>query len=74
MPGQDGFPGKIGQRTAELALYDLRRDPGERYDVKALYPEIVESLSKLADQAREELGDEIMKVEGKNRRQPGRAE
>ncbi|HET6558244.1 MAG TPA: sulfatase [Prolixibacteraceae bacterium] len=71
MPGMDGFPGKIGQRTTEMALYDLRRDPGERYDVKALYPEIVDSLSKMADQAREDLGDEILKVEGKNVRQPG---
>lgn len=71
MPGNEGFPGKIGQRTAELALYDLRRDPGERYDVKELYPEIVERLSILADQARQDLGDAIQKVEGKNVRQPG---
>lgn len=29
-PGKDGFPGKKNMRTAELALYDLDRDPGER--------------------------------------------
>lgn len=74
MPGMDGFPGKIKQRAAEFALYDLRRDPGERYDVKDLYPEIVNSLSKLADQAREDMGDEIVKVEGKNLRHPGKTE
>lgn len=74
MPGMDGFAGKIGQRAAELALYDLRRDPGERYDVKELYPEIVESLSKLADQAREDLGDDIQKIEGKNVRRAGQVE
>jgi len=53
-------------------LYDLRRDPGERFDVKEYYPEVVAELKKLADEAREDLGDDIQKVEGKNRREPGR--
>jgi arylsulfatase A-like enzyme len=55
-----------------LALYDLRRDPGERYDVKELYPEITEALLKHADEVREDLGDNITKVQGKNRRPVGR--
>src|SRR5690606_19913912 len=42
VPGNDGHPGpyKDGVLT-NTVLYDLRRDPGERYDVKELYPEIV---------------------------------
>jgi arylsulfatase len=55
-----------------LALYDLRRDPGERYDVKELYPEIMEALLKQADAVREDLGDNITQVQGKNRRSVGR--
>jgi arylsulfatase len=55
-----------------LALYDLRRDPGERYDVKELYPEITEALLKQADEVREDLGDNITRIQGKNRRPVGR--
>ena len=54
------------------ALYDLRRDPGERYDVQAYFPEIVKELKALADLAREDLGDDLQKREGANNRQPGK--
>lgn len=71
-PGKDGYPGSVNENAESgLALYDLRRDPGERYDVKDTYPEIVVSLQKLADKAREDLGDAIMGVKGKNVRKPG---
>ena len=56
----------------EGALYDLRRDPGERYDVKDSYPEIVRELEKIAADAREDLGDDLTGNPGKNRREPGR--
>jgi arylsulfatase len=71
MPGQDGFPGEYEQGETGLALYDMRRDPGERYDVKELYPEVVADLTKLAEQAREDLGDDLTNNPGKNRRAPG---
>jgi arylsulfatase len=72
-PGVDGFPGGTNENFPyEEGLYDLRRDPGERFDVKEYYPEVVAELKKLADEAREDLGDDIQKVEGKNRREPGR--
>ncbi|MBR9999555.1 MAG: sulfatase [Cyclobacteriaceae bacterium] len=58
-PGNDGWPGEYNQIETELALYDLRRDPGEEYDVKEQYPEIVSELEELASQARTDMGDEL---------------
>jgi len=71
LPGNDGYPGKTVERETGLALYDLRRDPGERYDIKSLYPEVVQELNRLAGQAREDLGDDLTDSPGKNRREPG---
>jgi len=72
-PGVDGFPGKTNENFPfEEGLYDLRRDPGERCDVKEYYPEVVDELKKLADEARLDLGDDIQQMPGKNRREPGR--
>ncbi|MEK6478831.1 sulfatase [Catalinimonas sp. 4WD22] len=71
-PGQDGVNGPTGQAQTALALYDLRRDPGERYDVQNTYPEIVAELQKIADEARQDLGDDLQNIEGKNVREPGR--
>ena len=74
-PGADGFPGATNENFAhEEGLYDLRRDPGERFDVKEFYPEVVAELKKLADEAREDLGDDIQKAPGQNRREPGRVQ
>lgn len=72
VPGNDGKNGDTRQAKTELALYDLRRDPGERYDVLSLYPKIAEELEKIASEAREDLGDNLQKIQGKNRREPGR--
>ena len=72
LPGNDGLPGPYNRDTVELALYDLRRDPGESYDVQQLYPEITEKMMKLVEEARDDLGDELVGIEGNNRREPGR--
>lgn len=73
IPGKDGQPGKNNENfNFPQALYDLRRDPGERYDVTEAYPEIVAELEKLANEAREDLGDDITKNPGKNRRESGK--
>jgi arylsulfatase len=73
-PDNDGFPGKTGQAEIQLSLYDLRRDPGERFDVKEMYPEVVERLSTIAEKAREDLGDDLTNREGTNRREVGQAD
>lgn len=71
-PGQNGLGGKVDdQFNFEGGLYDLRRDPGERYNVQAFYPEIVAELEEVARQAREDLGDDLTGNPGKNRRKPG---
>lgn len=71
-PGKDGVNGAVGQVAIGLSLFDLRRDPGERYDVKESFPEIVKELQELADEVREDLGDDLQNVPGKNRREPGK--
>ncbi len=72
-PGKDGLPGDANENTeVEAGLYDLRRDPGERYNVIKFYPEVVQKLEKLAEDAREDLGDDLTGNQGKNRREPGR--
>ena len=74
-PGKDGFPGPTNEYFQfDEALYDLRRDPGERYNVKENYPEIIAELKKIADDARIDLGDDLLKVKGANVREPGMVE
>lgn len=70
--GMDGFPGETNENLSfEKALYDLRRDPGERYDVKEQFPEMVKTLEALAEKAREDLGDDLTQRTGKNVRLVG---
>lgn len=70
-PGNGGLKGKTGRTHSELALYNLRRDPGERYNVKSTYSEMVEELQMVATKARNDLGDDILGIQGKNIRKPG---
>jgi len=72
-PGKGGIPGKYDyQAQTGLELYDLQKDIGESKDVAAKHPEVVERLSKLADEMRADLGDQLTKVKGSGSREPGR--
>lgn len=72
-PGKDGMPGGANENfNFAGGLYDLRRDPGERYNLMFDYPEITKKLNELADQAREDMGDVLTNKEGKNRREIGK--
>ncbi|MCU7552756.1 sulfatase [Chitinophagaceae bacterium LB-8] len=69
--GAKGIGGKgnpVSKKDFPLALYDLAHDPSETYDVQHLYPEMVQKLMGIAEQAREDLGDQLTNRQGKNRR------
>ena len=71
-PGVDGFPGPTGTETvSEPQLYDLRRDPGEWYNIAQFYPEKVKELQLLVEKARKDLGDNLTNSPGENRRKAG---
>ncbi len=74
MPGIDGHKGNYSKLKLNYELYNLRRDPGERYNVIKKYPKIAQSLKDLAETAREDMGDEATGRKGKNRRKPGRVD
>jgi arylsulfatase A-like enzyme len=65
--------GKVSVPDAEMpqALYNLFNDPGEQKNVADDHKDIVERLTKLAQAAREDLGDENTKTKGKNVRPLG---
>lgn len=51
----DGWSGK--KENSPLQLFDLSVDVGEKTDLAAKHPEVVERLRKLANQAQADLGD-----------------
>ena len=72
-PGNDGQPGDLTNlEITKAELYDLRRDPGERYNIISQKPEVAARLMKIADEYRKELGDNLTRVKGPERRQPGK--
>lgn len=72
VPGNDGQPGKLTMAEIRKAvLYDLRRDPGERYDVISQYPEVVQRLMKIANNMRDDLGDNLTRRKPTGQRQHG---
>ncbi len=70
--GKDGFPGKTKTIDVPLGLFNLAHDPGERYDLKDVHPDMVTEIMKYVEEARKDLGDDLTGREGKNRREPAR--
>jgi arylsulfatase A len=70
-PGSEGLPGKIVQVPIELSLFDMEKDPGETTNVAEQHPDVVEKLKKLAEKARDDLGDSLTNTKGANVRAPG---
>jgi arylsulfatase len=72
-PGGNGQPGEVNEAYSfPGALYNLERDPGERYDVRAEFPDIVAALQKIAEAARVDLGDDLQNRPGANVRPAGK--
>ena len=66
------MPGNLTNlQITKCELYDLRRDPGERYDILSQNPEVAARLMKAADEMREELGDNLTRKPGKGQRTAG---
>lgn len=66
------WPGLTGTETMkEPELYDLRRDPGEWYNVAQYYPEKVKELQLLTEEARKDIGDDLTNSPEENRRKAG---
>ena len=72
LPNNDGFPGKYNSIKTGLELYNLRRDPGEEYDVINKYPSIAKELEELAEKARSDMGDNLTGRKGTNNRNHGK--
>ncbi len=61
-----------GKETLEL--YDLATDIGESRNVAADRPDVVQALQEKLAACREDLGDDLHGIEGKNRRPVGKVE
>ena len=73
--GRDGKPVSYEQRKlTQPELYDVQADIGETHDVAAENPQVVARLLAFAEQARDDMGDQLTKRPGKNRRAPGQLE
>lgn len=57
LPNDGGKNAKTLKAETDFALYDLRRDAGERYNVIEKYPAVVERLQKAMNQYKAELGE-----------------
>jgi len=52
-------------------LYDLEKDMGETVNIADQYPEIVAELRNLIQQCRDDIGDSVTGIKGKNVREKG---
>jgi len=71
IPGKGGVPGSRKKAKTTNELYDLKNDIGEQKNLLQQYPEIVQRLNHMADEARSDLGDTLTKVVGNGFREAG---
>ncbi|WP_414661941.1 sulfatase-like hydrolase/transferase [Horticoccus sp. 23ND18S-11] len=71
--GIRGIASRHGYRveTIDLALYNVKTDPGEHHDVAAAHPDIVARLQERVQAARADLGDALTKAKGAHVRPAG---
>lgn len=70
--GNDSMPGKyVNVKIEETELYDLGNDIGEKENVAAKHPEIVQQMLAYAESARKDLGDALTQRVGTGVREPG---
>ncbi len=63
--GKDGVPVKYDMNLIENnELYNLSSDPEEKINVYDRFPEIAKKMEKLGEEARIELGDNLLGVKG----------
>lgn len=68
----DGIPIKYeSQELNSTELYNLKIDPSETENVFSKHPEIVKKINSMADVKRNELGDDLMNIEGQEIRPAG---
>jgi arylsulfatase A len=68
-----GNPVKYREAKVEkIELYDLSADPAERTNVSEAHPDIVTSISKMADEIRADLGDSLTQQKISGLRPAGR--
>jgi arylsulfatase A-like enzyme len=75
-PGNDGHGGKKIKTVVEKPeLYNMMRDPGERFNVIESYPEKVLELMEVVEKSRKELGDlNVGIIKGIENREIGKIE
>lgn len=76
VPGNDGNPGQINEykELKDTLLFNLRRDPGERYNLMGSEPQRVKALLKVTENYKTELGDDLSGKRGREIRPCGFAQ
>jgi arylsulfatase A-like enzyme len=69
--GRDGVPGAYVTKQLPLSLFDLEKDPAESANVADQNTDVVATLQKFVERAREDLGDSLTGRVGKNVRPAG---
>lgn len=67
----DGIPVEYESKDAGLELYHLVDDPGERNDLAAQQPQLVEKLLEKVEFMRQDLGDRLTSRQGNGTRPAG---